>query len=325
MSPMERLDAFMARANTQYYLTHDPFRDFTTSPEISQVFGELLGAWAAVAWESMGRPDEVILAELGPGRGTLMADAMRAIRSVAPEFARAVSLHLVETSPSLRARQAERLQAERLQATWHDGLETVPPGPMVLLANEFLDALPIRQFVRRAEGWAERFVSEGRWVERPALGFEAEGHVAEVCETGERIVGEIARRLAGHGGAALFLDYGAEGGGAETLQAIRGGQPADPLAAPGEADLTAHVNFARLARAASPLAVVHGPVPQGLFLARLGLFQRTGRLARSQPPSRSGALIAAAQRLAEPVHMGRLFKAFAIAHRDIPTLPGFAA
>jgi SAM-dependent MidA family methyltransferase len=319
MIAVERLDAFMARANAQYYATHDPFRDFTTSPEISQVFGELLGAWASVVWEAMGRPDEVILAELGPGRGTLMSDALRTIRAVAPGFAAALSVHLVETSPPLRARQAEKLEAQ-----WHDAIDTLPRGPLIVLANEFLDALPVRQFVRRGGAWAERWVDEGRWVERPAPGFHAEGEWVEICEPGERLVADIAHRVAADGGAALFLDYGADQGGADTLQAIRAGGPADPLAAPGEADLTAHVDFGRLARVASPLAAVRGPVPQGKFLARLGLFQRTDRLARSQPPARAGAMIAAAQRLAEPMHMGRLFKAFAVTHPDLPVPPGFA-
>ena len=160
---MERLDRFMARANAAYYATHDPFRDFTTSPEISQVFGEILGLWAAVAWEQLGRPDPVLLVEAGPGRGTLMADALRAVRRVAPAFQAALRLHLIETSPRLRAVQAERLPG----AVWHEGLDTLPDLPLVLLANEFLDALPIRQFVRRGEMWTERFVEDGRFVECP--------------------------------------------------------------------------------------------------------------------------------------------------------------
>lgn len=320
MIAVERLDAFMARANAQYYATHDPFRDFTTSPEISQVFGELLGAWAAVVWDAMGRPDPVVLAELGPGRGTLMADALRTIRTVAPGFAAALSLHLVETSPLLRARQAEKLAS----AQWHDSVATLPQLPAILLANEFLDALPIRQFVRRGDTWTERWVETGRWVERPAPDFDAEGEIFEVSETAEQIAAEISRRVTAQPGAALFLDYGAASAGTDTLQAIRAGEPADPLLDPGNADLTAHVDFARLARVASASgAMVHGPVPQGKFLARLGLFQRTDRLARAQPPSRAGALIAAAQRLAEPMHMGRLFKAFALAHPSLPTPPGF--
>ena len=321
---MERLDRFMARANAAYYATHDPFRDFTTAPEISQAFGEVLGAWAAVTWAAMGRPDPVVLAELGPGRGTLMTDARRAIRAVAPDLAAALSLHLVETSPRLRA-----CQQGLAPATWHDEVATLPPGPMILLANEFLDALPIRQFVRRGEGWMERFVADGRFVEQPAA-LDADGPdgaVLERQEAAETCTGQIARHLATHGGAALFLDYGAsESGLADTLQAIRGGDPADPLADPGAADLTAHVDFAGLGRVANAEgAGVHGPVPQGVFLSRLGLFQRTDRLARGRSPGQAGALIAAAQRLAEPMHMGRLFKAMALAHPDLPTPAGFDA
>jgi SAM-dependent MidA family methyltransferase len=158
---MERLDRFMARANAAYYASHDPFRDFTTSPEISQVFGEILGLWAAVTWELIGRPDPVLLVEAGPGRGTLLADALRAIERVAPAFHAAHRLHLIETSPRLRAIQAERLHG----ATWHDGLDTLPDAPLLLLANEFLDALPIRQFVRRGGQWMERYVGKGTLVE----------------------------------------------------------------------------------------------------------------------------------------------------------------
>lgn len=319
---MERLDAFMARCNTLYYATHDPFRDFTTAPEISQVFGELLGAWAAVEWEAMGRPSRVIFAELGPGRGTLMQDALRTIRAVSPGFAAAVSLHLVETSPRLRA-----IQADRLAATWHDGVASLPPGPLILLANEFLDALPIRQFVRRGTGWAERWVDAGRLIERAgALRLEdaAEGTVREVCEAGESLIAAIAARIASDGGAAIFLDYGAAVGGGDTLQAIRNARQTDPLAFPGKADLTAHVDFAALAGVAAACGTaVHGPVPQGMFLARLGLHQRSFRLAQGQPPARAGALLAAAERLSEPVHMGRLFKAMALTHANLPVPVGF--
>src|SRR5690348_9437296 len=150
---MERLDRFMARANAAYYATHDPFADFTTAPEISQVFGEIIGLWAAITWQALGSPDPVLLVEAGPGRGTLMADALRAVRKMAPGFAGALRVHLIETSPRLRAAQAARVPA----ATWHDSLAAVPAAPMILVANEFLDALPIRQFIRRRDGWNERF------------------------------------------------------------------------------------------------------------------------------------------------------------------------
>ncbi len=185
----------MARANAAYYATHDPFADFTTSPEISQVFGEILGLWAAVSWQLLGSPDPVLLVEAGPGRGTLMADALRAVSKVAPAFRAALRLHLVETSPRLRAEQARRLP----DATWHDALDDVPRGPMLLLANEFLDALPIRQFIRRAGGWAERFVGPEGGVEQrhrgrpgglglgPRPGERRRGHGAGTLRTGPRL------------------------------------------------------------------------------------------------------------------------------------------
>src|SRR6185437_12137971 len=241
---MERLDAFMARANAAYYATRDPYADFTTSPEISQVFGEILGLWAAIVWEGIGRPDPVLLAEAGPGRGTLMADALRAINRAAPDFSSALRLHVVETSPRLRELQARVLPG----AVWHDSLDALPPGPLLLVANEFLDALPVRQFVRRGEGWAERFVAEGRFVEVPlidlplplwegagggdaaALGRVAssgsaeplplpppaggggefiaaipDGTIIEICEPARAIARALGARLASSGGAALSL------------------------------------------------------------------------------------------------------------------------
>jgi NADH dehydrogenase [ubiquinone] 1 alpha subcomplex assembly factor 7 len=336
---MERLDRFMARANAAYYAARDPFRDFTTAPEISQVFGEILGLWAAVTWERLGRPDPVLLVDTGPGRGTLMADALRAIASVAPAFRAAQRLHLIETSPRLRAIQLERLPG----ASWHDGLDTLPDSPLLLLANEFLDALPIRQFVRRGDRWFERFVAQGRFVECPATpapslpraAAEARGAgapvVVELCEPALAFAHALAARLGASGGArpgaALFLDYGPEHSApGDSLQALRDGRPADPLAEPGAADLTAHVDFATFAAAARDAgAATHGPVPQGVFLARLGLFQRTDRLARAQPPARAAALIEAARRLAEPNRMGRLFKALAVCHPACAPPPGFEA
>jgi SAM-dependent MidA family methyltransferase len=328
---MERLDAFMARANAAYYATHDPFRDFTTSPEITQVFGELLGAWAAVVWQGMGRPEPVILAEAGPGRGTLMQDAVRTIAKVAPGFHAAASIHLIETSPRLRAQQAARLPT----AVWHDHIEALPPGPMILLANEFFDALPIRQFSKAEAGWDEHHVKDGQLVKQPAnpplppagegWGEGVEG-TYEINEPARAITRHIAARVAAQNGAALILDYGpARSGPGNTLQAIHHGRPANPLEDPGSRDLTAHVDFAPLAGIARDAgAAVHGPIQQGPFLARLGLFQRTGALARNQPPARASALIQAAQRLAEPDRMGGLFKAMAITHPALPSPPGFA-
>ncbi|MCA7119315.1 MAG: SAM-dependent methyltransferase [Acidibrevibacterium sp.] len=330
---MERLDHFMAAANALYYARRDPFADFTTAPEISQVFGELLGLWAAETWRLLGRPDPVLLAEAGPGRGTLMADAQRAIAAVTPDFAAALRLHLIETSPRLRALQAAKLPG----ATWHETFATLPPGPLILLANEFLDALPIRQFVRRGGGWAERHVAGAAFVEiacpdPPALLSDiappalAEGAVMEVAEAARGWVTALSARIAADGGAALLIDYGpAQAAAGDSLQALRHGRPAPPLASPGEADLTAHVAFAPLADAARAQGTaVFGPLAQGVFLARLGLFARSGQLARNLPPKQAAAVIAAAQRLAEPDRMGLLFKALAIMHAAAPPPPGFA-
>lgn len=336
-APPERLDRFMARAVAAYYATRpDPFGragDFTTAPEIAQAFGECLGLWAAVTWQAMGRPDPVLLVELGPGRGTLMADALRAIGQAMPGFRAALRLHLVEASPALRAAQARALP--HAGATWHDDPAGVPPGPAILLGNEFLDALPIRQFVRRGGAWAERFVRDGSFREAPAeaappLPAEApEGAVQEVSEPARALADALARRLAAQGGAALFLDYGAaEGGLGDTLQAMARHGPADPLASPGSVDLTAHVDFAAVAAAArAGGAAVHGPLPQGLFLQRLGLMSRAAILARSAALAgrrdQAGLILSGAERLVAAEGMGRLFKALCLCHPALPPPPGF--
>ena len=327
----ERLDRFMARAAAAYYAGRDPFGaggDFTTAPEMTQAFGECLGLWAAIAWEAMGRPDPVVLAELGPGRGTLMADALRAVAEMVPAFRAALRVHLVETSPRLRQAQAARLGPA--VTAWHDDIATLPPGPAIVIGNEFLDALPIRQFIRRGDAWMERFVAAGAFAERPAedappLPTEAEeGAIQEVCEPARAIAAALGARLAAQGGAALFLDYGPEKGGfGDSLQAMAAHGASDPLGPPGEADITAHVDFAAVAEAArTARAAVQGPLPQGVFLGRLGLFSRAAILARMDPRGATRHL-AAAQRLAAPEHMGRLFKAICLCHPALPRLPGF--
>jgi SAM-dependent MidA family methyltransferase len=326
---MERLDRFMARANASYYATRDPFADFATAPEISQAFGEILGLWAAVVWQSVGRPDPVILAEAGPGRGTLMQDALSAIGKMAPDFWAALRLHLIETSPRLRGLQQESLPG----GIWHESINDLPPGPLLLIGNEFLDALPIRQFVRRGDGWAERFVQNGAFAEQPAeppafptlTNPIADGAIVEFGEAARSVASRLGGRLAQQGGAALFLDYGPENSApGDSLQALRAARPADPLVESGSADLTAHVDFQAFAHAARQAgAAVHGPVPQGLFLARLGLFQRSERLARGQTPAKIMAIMEATRRLTEPDRMGRLFKAIALCHPAAPIPPGF--
>jgi SAM-dependent MidA family methyltransferase len=329
--PPERLDRFMARAAAAYYAGREPFGaggDFTTAPEMTQAFGECLGLWAAIAWQAMGRPDPVALVELGPGRGTLMADALRAVAEMAPGFRAALRVHLVETSPRLRQFQADRLGAA--VAGWHEDVASLPALPAIVLANEFFDALPIRQFVRRGGAWRERFVAGGAFVEQPAEGAPplpaaaGEGSVQEVSEPARAIAAALGAHLARQGGAALVLDYGpAEAGFGDSLQAMARHGRADPLGTAGTADITAHVDFAALGAAARGAgASVLGPLPQGVFLARLGLFSRAAMLARMDPKGATRHL-AAAQRLAAPEHMGRLFKAACFCHPGLPPLPGF--
>jgi SAM-dependent MidA family methyltransferase len=264
----------------------------------------------------------VILTECGPGRGTLMADALRALAAVAPDFRRALRLHLVETSPALREAQRRALG----EAAWHEDVTSLPDGPMLLLANEFLDALPIRQFVRRGAGWAERWVRDGAFVEvavpAPAQAPPApEGAVLERCEPAQSLVATLAtrRRL-----AALFIDYGHAGGFGDTLQAVAGHATGlDPLAEPGSRDLTAHVDFAALAEAARAAgAAAFGPIPQGLLLQRLGLATRAAMLAQARPRL-ARDILSGAERLLAPERMGRLFKALAVCDPALGVPPGF--
>jgi SAM-dependent MidA family methyltransferase len=321
----------MRRAAAATYAGRDPFGadgDFTTAPDMTQAFGECIGLWAAIAWQAMGRPDPVVFAELGPGRGTLMADALRAVAEMAPGFRAALRVHLVETSPRLRAAQADRLGTA--VRAWHDDIAALPPGPAIVIGNEFLDALPIRQFVRRGAGWTERFVADGAFVERPATdtpplpAAAPEGAIQEVNEAATGIAASLGARIVAAGGVALFIDYGpGDGGFGDSLQAMTRHGRADPLGPPGQADVTAHVDFAALATAAQAAgAAVQGPMPQGVFLARLGLFSRAAILARMDPGAAARHL-SAAQRLAAPEHMGRLFKAICLAHPALPPLPGF--
>ncbi|HLZ66090.1 MAG TPA: SAM-dependent methyltransferase [Aliidongia sp.] len=342
MNPLERrladeirasgpigIDRFMAAALGHYYGSRDPLGatgDFTTSPEISQVFGEILGLWAADQWQRLGGPLPVHLVELGPGRGTLMADMLRALK-VLPALRQAVEVHLVETSPALRARQAETLQRSHpdLQPRWHETLAEVPPGPMLLVANEFFDALPIRQWQRDGAGWRERLVgleaSGGLcFVPGPAgtppvtpPADAADGALFETCEPGLAIAGEIGRRLAAAPGAAVLIDYGhGRTAAGDTLQALKAHAYAPVLADPGEADLTAHVDFQALGQAlAAAGANVAGLAQQGRFLIENGAEVRLAALLRGKDESAALTLKAAVRRLLDPMEMGRLFKVLA--------------
>ena len=319
-----------------YYNKGDPFGvdgDFTTSPEISQVFGELIGLWAAVTWQQMGSPEKTILIECGPGRGTLMKDALRAAANV-PIFAETIDIHLVETSETLRACQANTLSAHR--ATWHNTIETIPEGPSIFIANEFFDALPIRQFQKELGGWSERCIV----LFDGALSFESHllteepfglprytnvGDVYEICPMALTFVDQIAARLLQQPGAALIIDYGYERAmPGDSLQAVRHHTFTDPLTDPGNTDLTAHVNFGALAGiAAHSGCTVFGPVHQATFLRALGILERTQTLLGNALPDQAGHIHAATQRLIDPLGMGSLFKVMTISHPGAASPAGF--
>ncbi|KGJ04599.1 SAM-dependent methyltransferase, MidA family [Paracoccus halophilus] len=308
-----------------YYVTRDPFGaagDFTTAPEISQMFGEMVGLALAQAWLDQGGPAPFTLAEIGPGRGTLMADILRAIR-VVPGMGAAAEVTLIEASPRLRQVQRDRLG----QVKHVETLSDIACKPLFLIANELFDALPIRQFQRQAEGWAEHVVTLNDAGEL-ALGLAAPlpgpaapcGQIRETCPQAPALAGQIARHIAAHGGCAIAVDYGNWHGQGDTLQALRRHRPEHPLANPGEADLTAHVDFEPLAQAARAAgANVSRMVTQGEWLLRLGIAARAQRL---QAAGDAGAM-AALHRLTAPGEMGHLFKALAFWPPGAPVPPGF--
>ena len=327
------LTQFMGESNARYYARQDPLGkagDFVTAPEISQMFGELIGLWCADLWLRAGRVEPVYYVELGPGRGTLAKDALRA----AAHHGFEPRVHFVETSEALKDLQLKSVPG----AIWHDDLSTVPTdGPIMLVANEFLDALPVRQLVRTADGWRERLVGldgeqfvfvagtqpmDGAVPEEWADAVE--GTILETSPASAAIVDEVAGRLADQRGAALFIDYGArESRTGSTLQAVRAHRKVDPFAAPGEADLTAHVDFATLARIAETRGARHlGTVTQGAWLRALGIDARVEALA-THAPHRREEIIAARDRLVADDQMGALFKVMGLASPDWPDGAGF--
>jgi NADH dehydrogenase [ubiquinone] 1 alpha subcomplex assembly factor 7 len=337
------LERYMALALTHpahgYYMHRDPFGasgDFTTAPEISQMFGELIGLWSAEVWSSMGSPAPARLIELGPGRGTLMSDALRAGR-VAPAFRAAVDVCLLEASPTLAAIQHETLLTAGAPISWVSQWRDAPRGPAIIIANEFLDALPIRQYVRSSRDWRERLVGLD---DKGALAFrlapEGEPYIAARADDGEilevnamahRMVYAIGDRVARQGGAALIIDYGhTTTRFGDTLQAVRSHRSIDPLSEPGTADMTAHVDFAAMARSARAAgAAVYGPIEQGDFLRALGLDQRAAALIRRAGPQQQSDIESARVRLSGrgEGEMGALFKAMVVTNRALPTPPGF--
>lgn len=324
---------YMGEANARYYASRDPLGaagDFVTAPEISQMFGELIGLWLADIWLRAGGSGPVRYVELGPGRATLARDALRA----AARAGLAPQVHFVEASPALRAVQRLALP----EAQWHDDLADVPVDmPMLLVANEFLDALPVRQLVKTEAGWRERMVDcrEGRFVPvagrvpmdaavPPSCREVKPGTILETCTGAAAVVSEVAARLAGQGGAALFVDYGhARFRTGSTLQAVRAHRQVDPFAEPGEADLTAHVDFATLAEVAQAKGARWlGTAEQGAWLRALGIEARAGMLATHAPEHADG-IRAAVGRLTGADQMGALFKVMGLAAPGWPDGAGF--
>jgi len=326
------LTRFMRMANARYYAAKDPFGvhgDFITAPEISQMFGELVGLCLADLWQRSGG-GEAAYVELGPGRGTLAADALRAMEKAGL----CPAVHFLETSPLLRQQQKERVG----KAEWHDSIETVPRDvPLLIVANEFFDALPIRQLIATVTGWREQMVTGDAagfsltpgtrlmdsLIPRHLLDADP-GSVVEQNPDAIALVGQLGRRLVGQGGVLLMIDYGHDGSRhGDTLQAVHSHAYADPLAAPGSSDLTAHVDFLTLEAAAADVgARAYGPVEQGQWLTSLGISDRAASLARHSP-DRADEIAQAYRRLTHPEDMGSLFKVMAICAPTWPKPAGF--
>ena len=322
-----------------YYSTRDPLGvqgDFTTAPEISQLFGELIGAWLVAMWHALGAPDPFALVELGPGRGTLIADIVRTARHDAP-FEQAMRIHLVETSTVLRARQRAALAKQRASVQFHGNLDTLPALPTLWVANEFFDALPTDQWVRTKAGWNARRIGLGdgdrlifgvdptpRPAPKPA-GAVPPGTIIEHSPAGDHVLAQIAARTLAHGGAGLIIDYGSlRPGTGDTLQAVRAHAFTDPLDAPGMADLTTHVDFDHLARCLTAGGITTlGAGEQGAFLLALGLLERAGQLGADRDAQQREAISLAVERLAGDAAMGKLFKVLGFVDRPL-ALPGLA-
>jgi SAM-dependent MidA family methyltransferase len=327
----------LGHARHGYYMRQDPFGrggDFITAPEVSQMFGELIGVWCAAAWQAMGAPSPFRLVEPGPGRGTLMADLLRAAR-VVPGFLEAARVHLVETSPVLRRSQEKALSGAGMTIHWHSSIDETPTGATLLVANEFFDALPIRQFVRTGTGWHERLVGTdgsgkltfGLAPDPLALQLlppwaqaAAPGEIVEISPARNDTARSIGTRLTACGGAALIIDYGhLRSAPGDTLQAVRAHAFQDVFDRPGESDLTSHVDFEALAAALrGGGAAVHGPLTQGDFLSAMGLAERAEVLKRHADAGSQADIDAAATRLAGESQMGHLFKVMAATNPDMP-------
>lgn len=335
----------LGNAKHGYYMKQDPFGqkgDFTTAPEISQMFGEMIGLWLGVCWLNMDSPDKIHLIELGPGRGTLMQDILRAM-NVIPGLLNAVDIHLVEMSPVLRQMQAEKLEKYKTPIWYNrvgDALDQCKGGPILVIANEFFDALPIRQFQKTQDGWHERLVCLDETeklslqlapvavpdtIIPPSLLRADEGSITEVCAIGENLFSEIAEYIQRHGGAALIIDYGHDRHGTgDTLQAVKAHEYVDILSNPGDVDLTTHVDFQRLKEIAQACETrTYGPVGQGVFLKSLGIEARSQTLLANATGKQARGIQTALNRLIHKDEMGELFKVIAMSDNGLPGVIGF--
>lgn len=327
-----------------YYTTREPFGvdgDFTTAPEISQMFGELIAVWLYRAWRAMGGPMPVTVAEIGPGRGTLMKDMLRTLSRLDAAFAENATFAMIETSPRLAAVQKATLQGAAATPAWHESVDTLPATPLLMIGNELFDAIPIRQFVKTGQGWRERMVdlddsgglaffaglaSLDPMLLPPDADAARQGAVVELAPARSALMSKIAERMASHGGVGLFIDYGhLQPGVGDTLQALRKHQHDDILACPGEADLTSHVDFSALAAAAGADGLHVEMANQGDFLLSMGLLDRAGRLGANQDEATRERLTGEVGRLAGPDAMGTLFKVLAVAQAGIEMPPLVAA
>ncbi|MDD7910199.1 class I SAM-dependent methyltransferase [Pseudovibrio exalbescens] len=334
----EYMNLCLADPEFGYYMTREPFGakgDFTTAPEVSQLFGEIIGAWLVNQWQQDGAPDAFHLVELGPGRGTLMKDVLR-VANLRPAFMQAAKVHMVETSPRLKQVQKNRLSRQSIQ--WHESFESIPEGPLYVIANELFDALPVHQYQLTPQGWRERCVGLTDAGDL-TFGFSTTtldtrllaesiknaglGSILELSPASTALATSIAQRITAHGGSALYIDYGyTQTQVGDTLQALKEHAYVSCLETPGQADLTAHVNFEALATASKKAgAIPHGPITQADFLLSLGLLERAGQLGAGKSEAEQTDIRQAVERLAADNQMGTLFKLLAITANNIPPVP----
>ncbi|PRD45408.1 methyltransferase [Phyllobacterium phragmitis] len=343
ISVAEYMTACLGDREAGYYTTREPFGrdgDFITAPEVSQMFGELIGVWCVGAWAALGQPQNAVLCEIGPGRGTLMADMLRTLARIAPAFLRSVRIAMVETSPRLTEIQQQKLSGAAPSISWHQHIEDIPEGPLILVANELFDALPIRQFVKINDRFVERLVTTVSTDEGTGLGFTAgagsidaallpdghmqapDGAIFEAAPVRTALMQQIAERIGAGRGAALLIDYGhLEAGFGDTLQAVSKHKPQGVFERPGQADLTSHVDFAALAETARALACRTGTMTQGDFLIAMGLLDRARQLGANKDETYREQIRHDVERLAGPDQMGTLFKVLCVSDHQSRIFP----